>query len=417
MATASVLCIGTELTRGEVVNSNASFLADGLTAAGFEVTAIDAVDDDEGRIIECLRRLSQEHAVVVATGGLGPTTDDITTACVAKFAGVPLERDAASLDAIRARFERLGRQMSPSNAKQADFPRGATVLPNPNGTAPGFSIQLGKALAFFMPGVPREMGPMFQSSVVPAIGHLVDEAFHQVRLRSFGLPESEVNDRLAGVAEAHRVTIGYRASFPTIEVKLLARAGHPSDAAQRARAAATEVRRRLGEDVVFGEGDVTFGQALGRELTARHLTLATAESCTGGLVAELVTARAGASSFFLGSAVTYANQAKIKLLGVGEELLIEHGAVSAEVARAMAEGARRLFAADVTLGITGIAGPDGGTASKPVGLVHYAVTTEHGTVDRSSVFTGDRHMIRVRAAYAALGLAYQRVRAGAGSAS
>lgn len=412
MAKACVLCIGTELTRGEVVNSNASFLADGLTAAGFEVTAIETVDDDEGRIIECLRRLSTEHAVIVATGGLGPTTDDITTACVAKFLGVPLERDAASLAAIKARFERLGRQMSRSNEKQADFPRGATVLPNPNGTAPGFSVQLGRAYAAFMPGVPREMGPMFRDSVVPAIRQWVDVALYQVRLRTFGLPESEVNDRLAGVEEAFRVIVGYRASFPTIEVKLLARDENPSEAERRARAAAGEVRRRLGDDIVFGEGDVTFAEALGRELVARHLTLAAAESCTGGLVGQLVTARSGSSSFFLGSAVTYANEAKMKLLGVGEELLVEHGAVSSEVARAMAEGARRLFAADVTLGITGIAGPEGGTATKPVGLVHYAVTTEHGTVDKSFVFPGDREMIRLRAAYAALSLAYQRVRAG-----
>jgi nicotinamide-nucleotide amidase len=412
MATACVLCIGTELTRGEVVNTNASFLADGLTAAGFEVAAIETVDDDRARILRCLGRLSAEHAVVVATGGLGPTTDDITSECVAAFAGVPLERDAASLAAIKARFDKVGRQMSESNQKQADFPRGATVLPNPNGTAPGFSLELGRALAFFLPGVPREMGPMFNDSVVPAIRPLVDEAFRQVRLRTFGLPESEVNDRLAGVEATFGVMVGYRASFPTIEVKLLARDRDASIAEAKARAAADEVQKRLGNEIVFAEGDVNFAQALGRELTARGLTLAAAESCTGGLVGQLLTARGGSSKFFVGSAVTYANAAKIKLLGVGEELLEQHGAVSAEVARAMAEGARRTFAADVTLGITGVAGPDGGTPSKPVGLVHYAVTTEKGTVDKSAVFSGDREMIRLRAAYAALSLVYQRVRAG-----
>ncbi|MFZ5895831.1 MAG: competence/damage-inducible protein A [Myxococcota bacterium] len=412
MATACVLCIGTELTRGEIVNSNASVLADGLTAAGFQVTSIETVDDDRDRIINCLRRSSQGHAVLVATGGLGPTTDDITTECVAAFAELPLERDAASLEAISARFQKLGRHMSDSNKKQADFPRGATILPNPNGTAPGFSLRLGNALAFFMPGVPREMGPMFRNSVLPAIAHLVDEHFSQVRLRSFGLPESEVNDRLAGVEAQFGVIVGYRASFPTIEVKLLAQAANAESAAARARAAADEVKRRLGDDVVFGEGDITFAEAIGRELVARGLRLAAAESCTGGLVGQLLTARSGSSAFFVGSAVTYANEAKIKLLGVGEELLAAHGAVSAEVARAMAEGARRLFAADVTLGITGIAGPEGGSDVKPVGLVHYAVTTERGTVDRSFVFPGDREMIRLRAAYAALGLVYQRVRAG-----
>ncbi|MGC4090659.1 MAG: CinA family nicotinamide mononucleotide deamidase-related protein [Polyangiaceae bacterium] len=412
MATACVLCIGTELTRGEVVNSNGSSLGEWLTAAGFEVAAIETVDDDAARIIACLKRLSGEHSVLVATGGLGPTTDDITTACVATYAGVPLLRDADSLAAIRARFEKLGRTMAPSNEKQADFPRGARVLPNPNGTAPGFSLQLGKALCFFMPGVPREMGPMFQNSVLPAIAHLVDESFHQVRLRSFGLPESEVNDRSAGVEAEFGVLVGYRASFPTIEVKLLARAADATTAATKARAAADEVRRRLGDEVVFGEGDVTFAQALGRDLAARKLKLAAAESCTGGLVGQLLTARGGSSEYFVGSAVTYANSAKIKLLGVPDGLLAAHGAVSAEVAVAMAEGARALFGVDVALAITGIAGPDGGSEQKPVGLVHFAVATPRGTHERHFVYPGDRDMIRLRAAYAALGLVRQRVRAG-----
>ncbi|HWA73859.1 MAG TPA: competence/damage-inducible protein A [Polyangiaceae bacterium] len=410
MATAAVLCIGTELTRGEVVNTNGNVLAEALTRHGFEVTAIEIVDDDTARIQEALGRLGKTHSALVVTGGLGPTTDDITTAAAADLLGLPLERDEASLKLIRERLERLGRPVAASNAKQADFPRGARILPNPNGTAPGFSLRIGTALASFLPGVPREMLPMFEASVAPQLTALVDEAFHQVRLRTFGLPESEVNDRLAGIEAEHDVLIGYRASFPVIEVKLLARDRDPRAAETRARRAADEVRRRLGDDIVFGEGDITFAQALGRELTQRGQRLACAESCTGGLVGQLLTARAGSSAFFAGGVIAYENSAKTALLGVPAPLIDAHGAVSAEVACAMAEGARERFGVDIALAITGIAGPDGGTPEKPVGLVHYAVATRTATEARNSVFPGDREFIRLRAAYAALSLVHRRLR-------
>jgi nicotinamide-nucleotide amidase len=410
MATAAVLCIGTELTRGEVVNTNGNVLAEALTRHGFEVTTIDSVDDHHGRIVESLTRLGREHAALIVTGGLGPTTDDITTAAVAELLGLPLERDEASLTLIRERLERVGRPMAASNAKQADFPRGARILPNPNGTAPGFCVRIGSAVACFLPGVPREMSAMFEASVVPLLAPLVDEAFHQIRLRSYGLPESEVNDRLSGVEAEFGVVIGYRASFPVIEVKVLARDAVAALAEARARRAADEVKKRLGEEVVFGEGDVTFAQALGSELVRRGQRLACAESCTGGLIGQLLTARGGASAFFAGSAVVYENRAKTALLGVPAALIDAHGAVSIEVARAMAEGARERFAVDIALAVTGIAGPDGGSAEKPVGLVHYAVATGAATEARHFVFAGDRDLIRLRAAYAALGLAYRMLR-------
>jgi len=409
MATAIVLCIGTELTRGELVNTNASFLAAGLTTAGFQVVGIDTVDDDAARVGAALRRAASAANVIVATGGLGPTTDDITTACVARELGVSLQRDEASLAAIRARFERLGRSMSTSNEKQADFPVGANVIPNPNGTAPGFSVRIGRASAFFLPGVPREMAPMFEHEVLPSVTPLVDEAYHQVLLRTYGLPESEVNDRLSGVEAEFGVTLGYRASFPIIEVKVLAHDRDRALAESRARQAANEVRSRLGT-VVFGEGDISFAQALGAELVARGWRLAAAESCTGGLVGEILTERGGASAFFLGSTVTYDDRAKTALLGVDPELVRSHGAVSSEVARAMAKGALARFEADVALAITGIAGPGGGSAEKPVGLVHYAVATHEGVSEKHAVFSGDRHFIRLRACYAALGLVLRAVR-------
>ena len=409
---AAILCIGTELTRGELQNSNATWLAETLTTVGFEVREIDCVDDDRERIESALNRLSLAHDVVVCTGGLGPTTDDITTECAARLAGVGLQRDEPSLEAIRARLARFGRQMAASNAKQADFPIGSRILPNPNGTAPGFELKLNRALAYFMPGVPFEMKAMFESFVQPAITPLLRDRSFQVLLRTFSLPESEVNDRLAGIEAEFGVTIGYRATMPEIEVKVLARADSVASARERAERGAQAVRERLGEEVIFAEGNVRFPEAVCRLLEQNGQTLALAESCTGGLVSELITAHSGASAVFRGAAVTYANDAKIALLGVPAVLLARFGAVSAEVARAMAEGARAAFNADVALSLTGIAGPNGGSEEKPVGLVHFAVATENGVSDRRVVFPGNREQVRRRAAFAGLSLVREIARQG-----
>lgn len=408
MATGRVLSIGTELTRGELVNSNAAYLSAGLTAAGIRVIGIDTVDDHPDRIRAALSRSSGAD-VLVCTGGLGPTTDDLTTLSVAEHLGLPLEEDIASVAAIRARLERFGYAMSITNRKQALFPKGAQILANPNGTAPGFSIRIGYALAFFLPGVPSEMAAMFEANVLPAVAPLVDETFFQVVLRAYGLPEAEVGERLSGVEEAFGVTIGYRASFPTLEVKLLAQDRDRARAEERAQSAANEVRSRLGP-IVFGEGNVTFAQTLGRELAKRGLRIAVAESCTAGLLGQLLTERAGASAFFLGGVSAYADPIKSLVLGVDPELVRGAGAVSREVARAMAEGALQKFGAELALGITGIAGPDGGSPEKPVGLVHLAAATLTDTFDESLVFAGERGRIRLRAAYAAISLALRVVR-------
>ncbi|MES1178124.1 MAG: competence/damage-inducible protein A [Myxococcales bacterium] len=404
MSAAAILCIGTELTRGELQNSNATWLAESLTAIGFDVLAIDCVDDERARIEAALSRLSLSHDVVVCTGGLGPTTDDITTECAARLAGVGLLRDEPSLEAIRTRLARFGRQMAVSNAKQAYFPIGSRILANPNGTAPGFELKLNRALAYFMPGVPFEMKAMFESFVVPVIVPLVGERSFQVLLRTYGLPESEVNDRLAGIEAEFEVLIGYRATMPEIEVKVLARAPELAAARERAERGARAVRERLGNEVVFGEGTARFPEAVCSLLAERGQTLALAESCTGGLVSELLTAHSGASAVFRGGAVTYANDAKIALLGVPAVLLARYGAVSAEVARSMAEGARSAFNSDFALSLTGIAGPTGGSEEKPVGLVHFAVATDAGVSDRRVVFTGNREQVRRRAAFAGLSL-------------
>lgn len=401
--TCAVLSIGTELTRGELVNSNAAWLGAELTALGFEVVEHLVVDDDRERVVAALQQLRQRARVVVSTGGLGPTTDDLTTESVAHALGVPLVRDDASLEHIRRRFERFGRVMSPSNAKQADFPEGAEILPNPSGTAPGFGVRLGECSAYFMPGVPQEMRRMFEEQVAPRIRSLAPNNLFQLRLRTFGLPESVVGEKLAGVEEAFAgTTIGYRAHFPEIEIKVLARAATLAAAREISERATGEVRARLGPHI-FGEGDDTYAGVVGRALRGRGWTVAIAESCTGGLVGHMLTREPGASDFLLLDAVTYANSAKASVLGVDADMLRWHGAVSSEVASAMASGAKRVSGADVALSLTGIAGPSGGTESKPVGTVYIAVAHHDGTTEvKHRVFPGDRLRVQTLAAYAGL---------------
>ncbi len=400
--TAAVLSIGTELSRGELVNTNGPWIASQLVSIGFEVFEHAIVDDDRPRIVAALERLARTASVIVCTGGLGPTTDDVTTEAVATQLGVGLRRDEASLEHIRRRFEKLGRTMSESNAKQADFPEGAEVLANPIGTAPGFAVRLGRSLAFFMPGVPREMTRMFEEQVTPRIRALAPSDTYQIRLKTFGLPESVVGEKLAGIEAAHEgVIIGYRAHFPEIEVKVLAKGASQTSAREACEKATAEVRARLG-DVIYGEADDTFSSVVGRVLRNRGVTLAIAESCTGGLVGSMLTREPGASDFLLLDAVTYANSAKARVLGVDEDVLRAHGAVSAEVAAAMAEGARRASGSDVALSLTGIAGPTGGTEDKPVGTVYLAVTGQRGTDVKHRVFPGERFQIQTFAAYAGL---------------
>jgi nicotinamide-nucleotide amidase len=406
--TCAVVCIGTELTRGELVNTNAPWLAAYLTDVGFEVVEDVVIDDDRGRIIATLERLGKSVRVLVCTGGLGPTTDDITTEAVAHVLGTKLVRDEPSLEAIRRRIEKFGRTMSDTNAKQADFPEGADVLPNPVGTAPGFGVKLGGALAFFMPGVPHEMKKMFEDQVLPRIRSLASRDSHQIRLRTFGLPESVVGERLAGVEDAFssdegRVTIGYRAHFPEIEVKVLARAQTNPLAVELCEKATLEVRSRL-SDVVYGEGEDTFAAVVGRTLRRKGLTLAIAESCTGGLIGHMLTREPGASDYLVVDAVTYANSAKARLLGVDEDVIRGHGAVSVEVAAAMAEGVKRVSGAELALALTGVAGPTGGTAAHPVGTVFIAVCGPPGLTVKERHFGGDRHQIQTLAAYAGLEL-------------
>ncbi|MEM8607899.1 MAG: competence/damage-inducible protein A [Myxococcota bacterium] len=401
--TAAVLSIGTELTRGELINSNAAWLSEALTKLGFEVVEHATVDDDLDRIVTVLRRFAELHRVVVCTGGLGPTTDDLTTEAVARAAEVGLVRDERVVEGIRAKFKAFGRVMPESNAKQGDFPEGATVLENTMGTAPGFAVELGGARMFFVPGVPREMKHLFAEAIEPAIAPMVERRTHQVHLRSFGMTESGVGQALKDLENKHEgLTLGYRASFPEIEVKVHVRAESPEAARDRAERIADEVEGRLGH-AVFGGRDDTFPAVVGAVLRDHEMKLAVAESCTGGRVGEMLTRIPGSSDYLLLDAVVYANDAKEAVLGVDRAILEEHGAVSSETAAAMAEGALRVVDADIAVSITGIAGPGGGTDDKPVGTVWFGLARRgEPTVTKHRKLPWGRERVQILSSYVAL---------------
>jgi len=408
--TAAILSIGTELTRGELINTNAAWLGEELTKLGFEVAEHATVDDDLDRIVMLIRRFSEQHRVVIATGGLGPTSDDLTTEAAAKAGGVALRRDQSVVEGIREKFKAFGRVMPESNAKQGDFPEGADVLPNAMGTAPGFAMTLDRARMFFVPGVPREMEHIFRESILPAIAPLAERRTHQVHIRTFGMTESGVSQAVRHLEQEHEgLTLGYRAHFPEIEVKVHVRAETAREATERAEAIASEVRRILG-DAVFGGKEDSFAEVVGAALRDKGKTLAVAESCTGGQVGEMLTRIPGASDYLLLDAVVYANSAKEAVLGVSTDLLRAHGAVSSEAAAAMAEGALRVAGADIAVSITGIAGPGGGSEDKPVGTVWFGLARRgQPTVTKHRKLPWGRDRVQTLSAYVALELVRRAV--------
>jgi len=398
-----IINTGDELLRGALADTNAVYMASRLHDLGFRADRFATIGDDLGALIEAFVAAFSELDLVLVSGGLGPTDDDLTAQAAAAAAGVKLVRSAEAEKVVRAAFARRGREMSPVNLKQADVPEGSRVLDNPNGSAPGFALDQGRARAFFLPGPPRELEPMFEAQVVPALP--APPARHVAAFRLFGMGESDVQAALAPYAAAHPALVyGYRATFPEIGLRI----GAPDEA--ELAGAVAEARRVLGS-AIFAEEDVGLAEALGRALASRRLTIATAESCTGGLIGHELTQIPGSSDYFRGAIVAYDNAVKSGLLGVDERLLATRGAVSEEVVRAMADGARRALGADVAIAVSGVAGPGGGTADKPVGLVHFAVTTARGGAHLERKFSGhNRAMIKAASAWTAMRMALDAVR-------
>lgn len=401
---AAILTTGTELTRGELQDTNANYLASKLTELGFEVIEMVTVDDDQRRTAEVLSRLGRTVELVLCTGGLGPTSDDFTAAAAAEAAGVSLIRDEQAFEILAHKISALGREMTPARAKQADVPVGAEVLGNPAGTAPAFSLMIGSARCYFLPGVPREMKAIVEELVIPKIGPMAYPDTVQVVLRVYGLPEATVGELLSGLEASNPgLILGYRLNFPEVEVKVRVRAKDIASAREQANRIAQVVRDRLGP-AVYGQDDDTFATAVGRALRARGYTVAVAESCTGGLVGALLTSVAGSSDYLLLDAVTYSNAAKERVLSVSKEVLLAHGAVSRECAEEMAKGALNVASTDVAVSITGIAGPSGGSEQKPVGTVFFALASASGVRSIERRFDGDRGRIQRAAAFYALQL-------------
>ena len=407
---AEVIAIGSELTSGQKLDTNSQWLSQRLGEVGVEVRFHTTLADDMGENVDALRMARSRAQLVIISGGLGPTQDDLTREALATMAGVPLIENEECLQALTAFFERRNREMAPRNRVQALLPDGARPLPNRTGTAPGVWFEFEGVLFAAVPGVPSEMKVMVEEQLIPRLresGKLGSVRCYRV-INMFGRGESEIEaDALDLTARGREPEVGITASDATISFRISAEGATEADAWAATEPTARLIYERFG-DLILGEGDVDVVQALILELQKHQATLAVAESCTGGLVAQRLTDYPGVSQVFLGGVVCYGNQAKIDLVGVPSQLIEQHGAVSAEVAEALAVGARDRFGASLGIGITGIAGPDGGTPEKPVGLVYVALANQKLVAHRRLLLGQEqpRKIIRSRAAKHAMNWAW-----------
>lgn len=392
---AEIIAIGSELLTPYRTDTNSLWLTEQLNNLGIEVKLKSVIGDERDRLVDYIRGALQRADVIIATGGLGPTEDDLTREAVAEVLGRRLIRDPQILERLRRRFETYGFRMTPNNERQADVIEGAQVLKNDVGSAPGLFIVEGSKTIILLPGPPREMAPMFEREVVPRLAKL-SPGHHLARrlLRVSGLTESAMDDLIAPIYQAYtNPTTTIISAVTGLEVHLTALGKTREEAQRLVDELAEKIERRLGEHVVSREGE-TLEQVVGRLLVAKGLTLAVAESCTGGLIAKRVTDVPGSSRYFLCGIVAYSNQAKMELLGVPAELIESHGAVSPEVAEAMARGVRQRARANIGVGVTGIAGPEGGTPEKPVGLVYLGLAYGDQVQHRRLHIPGDRERVR-----------------------
>jgi len=403
---AVILSTGDELTTGRTLDTNAHFIADQLVGVGIDVVGMMVVGDYPDRIAWVWRQALEHADVVLCTGGLGPTADDLTTETVARVAGVELRLDQGVADRIRQMFAAMGRTMPENNLKQALFPIGATVIPNALGTAPGFRLAIatagGTSHGIVMPGVPREMKQMFAAEVLPwlrAARGGVDE-YRSHTFQTFGISESALDEMVAGVLDPAEARLAFRAAFPQISLRVTVQ-GPPAELDQRLARAAGALRERLGQ-YCYGEGNTTMEAEVGKLLTASGATVAVAESCSGGLIGHRLTDVAGSSAYVLGDVVAYNNSVKQLVLGVPAATLAAHGAVSLETAEAMARGVRTLLGATYGLATTGIAGPDGGTPDKPVGTVCIALDGPAGIRSHRYQLWGTRDWVKLLTSQIAL---------------
>ena len=406
-AVVEFLVTGDEVMRGLIADTNTQITATRLYPLGLALRRTTVVGDCGEDIRRALLEISVRADYCIVSGGLGPTADDLTAACAAQAAGVPLRTHEPWLEHLRQRWAKIrpNETMPANNLRQAEVPGSAEVLGNPDGSAPAFALRIDRCQFFFLPGVPREYHRIVEEMVLPRLVAATGNAILRSRiLQCYGVTESKLDEIVSGVREAHpEVRFGFRTKFPENHLSLSALA---ADAAT-AEASLSRVERKCREALgpfVYGADGVTFAQALGEELARRGETICCAESCTGGLLTQLLTEVGGSSRWTAGAFVTYSNDLKQSALGVPREMLQQHGAVSEPVVRAMAEGARERSGSTWSAAITGIAGPDGGTPEKPVGTVWLGLCGPPGTTARLAKYRGDRGQVRLQAAYGALQL-------------
>ncbi len=403
---AAILSTGDEITTGKVVDSNSNYLADKLVEAGVDVAAVITVGDVPDRIVWAWQQAIEKADVIISTGGIGPTADDLTTELVAKLAGVDLFFSEDVAENIRRLFASLNRPMPENNLKQARFPKGAEIIANHLGTAPGYRLDLdtphGRKHLIILPGVPREMKPMMEQTVLPWLREMRGggEVFLTRAFQTFGISESGLDEAVTGTVAEHEGRLAFRASFPQISLKVTVR-GKPNEVESRLEELSNRIRSRVGS-YVYGEGDVTMEEVVGKLLKQHGKTVAFAEACSGGLVSHRLTNVPGSSVYFHGAVLAYADAAKVNLLGVKPETLQLHGPVSEETAREMAAGVRERLGANIGVAVTGIAGPDGGTPEKPVGTAFLALAADGTLVSRKYQLWGNREWIKTLVAQLAL---------------
>ena len=400
-----IISVGTEILLGNIVNTNAAYLSEKCAALGLSCYYQDVVGDNEERLMSVIKTALSRADILLISGGLGPTQDDLTKEVVAKALGRELYMHEPSKEMLIAFFRERGIEMTENNWKQAMMPRGCIVVENPNGTAPGVIIEDNGKHVILMPGPPGEMIPMFENAIIPYLNELEPGIIYSQTVKVCGVGESKAESMVEDLIKAQdNPTIATYAKTGEVHLRVTARAEDEKEAKKLIKPIIKELKGRFGNNIYTTQEDVTLEKAVVDLLLANHLTVSTVESCTGGMLAARLINVSGVSEVFKTGYITYSNKSKRKILGIKKSLLEKHGAVSPEVAREMAKGAAIFAKSDVTVGITGVAGPEGGSDEKPVGLVYIACSVCGRIEVKEYRFSGNRMKIRESSVSAALSL-------------
>lgn len=403
--TVEVICVGTELLLGNIVNTNAAYMSEKCAMLGLSMYYQSVVGDNSGRLEELLQTAKNRSDIIILSGGLGPTQDDLTKETAARVMGKPLVEDARARQEIEAFLTKRGRKITENNWKQALVPEGSIVLYNQNGTAPGIIIEDGNTRVILLPGPPNELVPMFEEQVYPYLNELQPEVICSKMVKLCGIGESAAETEILDLIEQQEnPTVAPYAKTGEVHLRLTARAETKQQALSMIEPIEQELQNRFGSMIYTDEEEVTLEMAVAKLLSEHHLTVTTAESCTGGLLAGRLINVPGISENLKEGYITYSNEAKEKLLGVSHETLQKHGAVSEETVLEMAAGGAKAANTDICVSISGIAGPDGGTKEKPVGLVYMCCYCKGKTYTERNLYTGNRSKIREYAVASALTL-------------